>query len=71
MGDLIFTDDIQDIYLLCPTELGVRNSTDWCDLMTEQEREVVNYEHDLEVGTSWVQPNKRLKVKTKKNFDDS
>ena len=37
------------MFMMCATELAVRNNSDWCTLQTEKEREIVNYASDLEV----------------------
>ncbi|CAC5377474.1 MINPP1 [Mytilus coruscus] len=41
-------DDIKAMFMICATDLAVRNNTDWCSLQTETEREIINYEGDLE-----------------------
>ncbi|CAC5377471.1 MINPP1 [Mytilus coruscus] len=41
-------DDVKAIFLICATDLAVRNNTDWCSLQTDAEREIINYESDIE-----------------------
>ena len=45
----LFADDMKMMFMICATELAVRNNSDWCTLQTEKEREIVNYASDLEV----------------------
>lgn len=40
------------MFMICATDLAVRNNTDWCSLQTEAEREVLNYESDIEVSVN-------------------
>ncbi|CAC5426002.1 MINPP1 [Mytilus coruscus] len=40
-------DDVKTMFIICATDLAVRNNTDWCSLQTEREREIINYESDL------------------------
>lgn len=40
--------DIKMLYRLCATELAIMDNADWCKLMAESEREVLEYDNDIE-----------------------
>ncbi|KAL3877131.1 hypothetical protein ACJMK2_034884 [Sinanodonta woodiana] len=41
-------DEISFINLVCAAELSSVNSTEWCDMIKDNEREILEYAHDLE-----------------------
>ncbi|XP_060583904.1 multiple inositol polyphosphate phosphatase 1-like [Ruditapes philippinarum] len=40
--------DAKVLYVLCATELAIMNKADWCTLLTEDDREVLEYDKDIE-----------------------
>ncbi|XP_033757419.1 multiple inositol polyphosphate phosphatase 1-like [Pecten maximus] len=39
--------EVMTIYQYCAVELGLFKSSDWCSFFTEEDLEVIDYEHDL------------------------
>lgn len=46
----LLTVDMLKIFLLCSTDLAVRNNTGWCSIMTKSDIDIINYEGDLWVN---------------------
>ena len=37
--------------MLCATELAIMNNADWCTLLSDDDREVLEYDTDIEVNS--------------------
>ncbi|KAK3098576.1 hypothetical protein FSP39_020868 [Pinctada imbricata] len=48
MLHILTADDAKMMYLLCATEVAIRNRSEWCTLQTDSDREILEYENDLE-----------------------
>ncbi|KAL4240702.1 PHOsphatase [Mactra antiquata] len=40
--------DVKMMYRLCATELAIMNNSDWCTIQTDKEREILEYDNDIE-----------------------
>ncbi|XP_045212929.2 multiple inositol polyphosphate phosphatase 1-like [Mercenaria mercenaria] len=48
--------DVKMIYRLCATELAIRNNADWCSLLTDADRDVLEYDNDIkDCITRWYE----------------
>ncbi|XP_053392475.1 multiple inositol polyphosphate phosphatase 1-like [Mercenaria mercenaria] len=39
--------DVKILYMLCATELAIMSNADWCSLLTDADREVLEYDNDI------------------------
>ncbi|KAL3875496.1 hypothetical protein ACJMK2_033442 [Sinanodonta woodiana] len=43
----ITTGDLKLLYFLCPFEIIISNKEDWCHILTDEEKEIMEYHYDL------------------------
>ena len=48
--NIFWVDDVKMLWRLCATELAIMDDADWCRLMTDKHREILEFENDIEAS---------------------